>query len=105
MASTVPTSSPTTNAAGPACTLDATKRDGRLYEWQSLRSDALISESHSEVGSVSIFKATGDVRRRIDALIQAENDCCSHLRYNVNEDDARITVEVTSSARSGLTAK
>ncbi|HEX8075487.1 MAG TPA: hypothetical protein VF545_10950 [Thermoleophilaceae bacterium] len=95
MASTVATSRPT-NAAGPACTLDATKREARLHEWQSLRSKALISEGHSEVGSVSIFKADADVKRRMDALIQAENDCCSHLRYNVTEDDARITVVVTS---------
>ena len=77
------------------CTLDPTNLDARLREWQSLRGDALISESHSDAGSVSVFKADADVRRRIDALIRAENDCCSHLRFNVTEDDARITVEVT----------
>ncbi len=77
------------------CTLDPSNREARLREWQSLRSDALISESHSEAGSVSVFKADADVKRRIDALIRAENDCCSHLRFNVTEDDTRITVEVT----------
>jgi hypothetical protein len=80
------------------CTLDPTNREARLREWQSLRSDALISESHSEAGSVSVFKAGDEVRRRLDALIRAENDCCSHLRFNVREDDLRITVAVTSSA-------
>ena len=77
------------------CTLDPTNRDARLREWQSLRSDALISESHSEAGSVSVFKSDDEVRRRLDALIRAENDCCSHLRFHVREDDTRIVVEVS----------
>jgi hypothetical protein len=45
---------------------------------------------------VSVFRANPDVKQRIDALIQAEHDCCSHLRFNVSQDDAEITVEVTS---------
>ena len=77
------------------CTLDTTNLDARLREWQSLRSDALISESHSETGSVSVFKVDDEVKRRLDALIRAENDCCSHLRFHVREDDARIVVEVS----------
>ena len=81
-----------------ACTLDTTDREERLREWQSLRSDALISESHSTGGSVSVFKASADVKRRIEALIKAENDCCSHLRFNLREGDGHITVEVTSAA-------
>jgi hypothetical protein len=81
--------------ASTACTLDTTTREARLREWQSLRKDALISETHSTGGSASVFKASADVKRRIEALIEAENDCCSHLRFNLTEDDESITVEVT----------
>ena len=99
MAPTVPTSE-TADAAARACTLDPSDREARLREWQSLRADALVCESQSEAGSVSVFKANGDVRRRIDALIRAENDCCSHLRYDVAECEGRITIEITSSPES-----
>jgi hypothetical protein len=99
MASTVPTRD-TAASSGPACTLDSRDREARLAEWQSLRTQALISEYHSEAGSVSVFRADADVRRRIDALIQAEHDCCSHLWFKVTETDERITVEVTSPAEA-----
>ena len=78
-----------------ACTLHPADREARLREWQSLRSDALISESHSTAGSVAVFRATTDVKRRLAALIDAENDCCSHLRFELTEDGGRIAVEVT----------
>lgn len=99
MASTV-RASETTVAARTACTLDPANREARLREWQSLRSNAMISESHSEAGSVSVFRADADVDRRIDALIHAENDCCSHLRYKVTRDDEQIAIEITSSAEA-----
>ena len=79
------------------CTLDHADREARLREWQALRAEALISESHSAGGSVAVFDARPDVRRRLDALIQAENGCCSFLRFAVAEEGERITVEVTSS--------
>jgi hypothetical protein len=96
MASTAQTPD-TSDPGAAACTLDATDREARLREWQSLRTDALVSESHSDAGSVSVFRADADVKQRIDALIQAEHDCCSHLRFNVTQGEAGITVEVTSS--------
>jgi hypothetical protein len=95
MATSVPTTD-STDARPTACKLEPGDREARLREWQALRSDALISESHSDGGSVSVFRANPDVKQRIDALIQAEHDCCSHLRFNVSQDDAEITVEVTS---------
>ena len=82
------------------CTLDPSDRETRLREWQALRTDALISESQSEAGSIAVFDARADVRRRIDALIQAEHDCCSHLRFKVAEDGEQIRVEVTASAEA-----
>jgi hypothetical protein len=99
MASTVQTSG-TTDPAAAVCTLDTASREARLREWQSLRGDALVSESNSTGGSVSIFKASPGVKRRIEALIQAENDCCSHLRFKLTEDGGRLTVEVTSAAEA-----
>lgn len=80
------------------CTLDTRDREARLREWQSLRSDALVSENHSTGGSVSVFKASADVKQRIETLIQAENDCCSHLQFKLTEGDRGIAVEVTSAA-------
>ena len=97
MAAIVPTGN-TPDAGTHGCALDPSEREGRLREWKSLRTDALISESHTTAGSASVFEASTDVKSRIEALIKAENDCCSHLRFNVTEDDERITVEVTSTA-------
>ncbi len=81
---------------GSTCTLDTRDREARLREWQSLRSDALVSERHSTGGSVSVFKASGHVKQRIETLIQAENDCCSHLQFELTEADGCIAVKVTS---------
>ena len=80
------------------CTLDMTDREARLGEWRSLRDEALVSERHSAGGSVSVFENGVDVKRRIETLIDAENECCSHLRFSLSEDHGRITVEVTSPA-------
>ena len=81
------------------CTLDVTDREARMREWRSLRGEALISERHSTDGSVSVFENGARVKRRLEALIEAENDCCSHLRFSLSEDDERIAVEITSAAR------
>ena len=87
-----------TAPAAPACALDRPDRDARLREWQSLRDHALVSESHTAAGSISVFRDDADVARRLEALIDAEHDCCSHLRFEVRHEAERITVAVTSSS-------
>jgi hypothetical protein len=80
----------------PKCTLNDVDRESREREWLALRKEALISESHTDAGSVSVFEARPNVKYRIEALIEAEHDCCSHLRFKISEDGERIAVEVTS---------
>ena len=95
MASTV-SSSPATTAR--ACSLDAAERTERLGEWEALRTDALLSEHLNGDTTVVVLKSSADVKRRLDALIDAEKDCCSFLRFHVTEQDEQITVQVTSTA-------
>ena len=95
MASTTP-STPTT--AVRACSLDATERTERLREWEALRTDALIDEHATGDTTIVVLKRSADVKRRLDALIDAEKDCCSFLRFHVTEQDEQITVEVTAAA-------
>ena len=95
MASTAP-STPATTAR--ACSLDAAARTDRMHEWEALRTDALISERVTEDAAVVVLERSADVKRRLDALIEAERDCCSFLRFHVTEEDEQIVVRVTSTA-------
>ena len=79
------------------CTLETGARERRRSDWEALRGDALISESHNESGSVSVFANTPEVRRRLEALIAAEADCCSFLRFVVMEENDRLVVDVSAS--------
>ncbi len=82
-----------------SCSLDAAARTARLREWEALRSDALISEETTESGAVVVLQRSPETKRGLQALIEAEKDCCSFLRFRVSERDGQVIVEVTSATR------
>jgi hypothetical protein len=93
MASTTPS---TKTTAARSCSLGATERTDRLRDWEALRTDALIGEHVTGDTMVVVLERSADVTRRLQALIDAEKDCCSFLRFHVTEEDEQITVEITS---------
>lgn len=72
-----------------------------MREWLSLRDDALISEDTTAERTVAVFKRSDEVMSRLEALIDAEKDCCSFLRFKVTAEDGRITVEIRGSTDTG----
>ncbi len=73
-------------AAQPlACTLTAVDQKTRLEEWRALRRDGLIDETREGLEWTSQWRADEDVRTRLEALIAAEEACCSFLTFEVDD--------------------
>jgi hypothetical protein len=92
------TTASTPTAPARCCSLGSAERTERLRDWEALRADALISEHLTGDTTVVVLERSADVTRRLQALIEAEKECCSFLRLHVTEDADRITVQITSTA-------
>ena len=73
-----------------ACTLTPADQKTRLEEWRALRRDALVGESRDGAAWTSLWRRSETVRARLEALIEAERECCAFLTFEVEDDDEVI---------------
>jgi hypothetical protein len=88
-----------------ACSLDATEFPRRLAEMAAVGRAALVDVTHDEVRAELRFAAGNGTRERIDAIVEAESDCCAFLNMAVVDtpDLVVLTIEAPNGAGPVLT--
>ena len=76
-----------------ACSLGADELSQRLAEMSALGKDALMSVSPD--GTLR-FRADEPTRRRLEAIVAAESQCCSFLGFELNEDDGDLALTIVA---------
>jgi hypothetical protein len=74
-----------------ACTLSAADLSARLGEMKRLGQDALLSVDGA--GTLR-FRADGDTRARLEAIVAAEAECCPFLDMGLREEAGAIVLEI-----------
>lgn len=76
-----------------ACSLSATDLSARLAEMKRLRQDALLSVDGA--GTLR-FRANGDTRARLEAIVAAEAECCPFLDLNLREEANELLLTIAA---------
>ena len=74
-----------------ACSLNADELPQRLAEIRSLGHDALVSVRPD--GTLR-FRAGESTRRRLEAIIAAESQCCAFLGFELHEDGGDLALTI-----------
>lgn len=85
---------PVLGADGPHCTLSTDALESRLTDWREVMRQALRREQPREGVTVADYPHEPALRARLDALIAAEGECCTFLRFDVEEREefVRLTL-------------
>jgi hypothetical protein len=83
---------------GYACSLDARQKGDRAEAWRRLRRDALLHVRDDGVVVTSTWRRSAEVRRRLDALIEAESACCSFVDFELDERADALVLRATARA-------
>jgi len=78
-----------------ACSLDDRQLAARRAEWQALASHSLIQRVDQENGFVATYRGDERTARALDALVQAEHECCPGIGWEVEREDDLIRLRVT----------
>lgn len=82
-----------------ACTLSATDLRARGAELRALGGDGLLELAEGPGRAVLRFRADPEIRRRVEAIVAAESQCCAFLDLRLEHaDDATV---LTISAPNG----
>lgn len=77
-----------------ACTLSGPELLGRIKEWRDLASHAL--SRRVEMGRVlSTYPNDDQLLDRLRELIAAEAECCSFMKFSIEQRDDEMVVELT----------
>ena len=76
-----------------ACALSPTDLSARLAEMKRLGQDALLSVDGA--GTLR-FRADGDTRARLGAIVAAEAECCPFLDLNLREEANELLLTIAA---------
>jgi hypothetical protein len=77
-----------------ACTLGAESLRGRLEDWQSLLTHAVVRREID--GGVRVEFDAGVPADELMRLVSAEQDCCQFFRFTITVDTRGVALEVTA---------
>lgn len=77
-----------------ACSLNATELPVRLAEMAALGRDALIGTRTEPTRAELRFAAGADVRRRVEAIVAAESECCAFLTMRVDDEPDVVVLSI-----------
>jgi len=83
---------------GYACSLDERQKADCAEAWRRLRRDALLGVRDDGVVVTSTWRRSAEVRRRLDALIEAESACCSFIDFELDERVDTLVLRATAPA-------
>jgi hypothetical protein len=79
-----------------ACSLEAGGLAARLAEAALLGGEALLSSERRGARFVLRFRAVPGIRRRLEALIAAEAECCPFLELELARDGRSLVLAVSA---------
>lgn len=77
-----------------ACSLTATDLRLRVAEAADLGRAALVDARSTPTSAQLRFRAGAGVRARVDALVAAEEQCCSFLRMRVSDEPDVVLLSI-----------
>ena len=75
------------------CALDPREMSERVAAWREVAAQATARDVQ-EGRIVAVYPPDPGLRARIDALIAAEAECCSFLKFKVSENEVGTVVEL-----------
>jgi len=80
----------------PTCSLDPDRLERRLAEIAAIGADALISRGSEDGRHVLRFRTSEKTRRRLEAIVAAEAECCSILDLTLGESGGALTLSIAA---------
>jgi hypothetical protein len=78
-----------------ACTLGAADMKARQTELRALGEDGLVSTVADGHSAVLRFRPDPAIRRRVEAAVAAESECCPFLGFELEHTDDATVLTVT----------
>lgn len=78
-----------------ACSLDASDQRSRLADMAAVSHHALRAREAVPGGHRLTFAATGDVRARLQRIVDAEAACCAFLRFDLRPEGGELRLDIT----------
>src|SRR5207247_10316915 len=73
-----------------ACSLDDEQLAARRAEWQAVAGNSLIERIDQEGGFTTTYRGDAETARALEALVQAELECCPDIGWNLEQDGELI---------------
>lgn len=77
-----------------ACSLDAGELEQRLAEIAAVGAASLVSRAREGDRHVLRFRADATARRRLEAIVAAEAECCSFLDLSLCEEAGELVLSI-----------
>ena len=81
-----------------ACSLDPSDLRRRLAEITAIGAESLIARDTEGERHLLRFRKSADARRRLEAIIEAEADCCSFLDLSLREQEDALVLSIAAPA-------
>ncbi len=85
-----------------ACSLNATDLPARLAEITTLGRDALIDVLRAPARAELRFAAGDGIRDRLEAIVQAEDQCCAFLNMELRDQPDQVVLLITAPPEADL---
>ena len=79
-----------------ACSLTAAELPARLAEMRAVGERSLLSAEHTDDGAVLRLRSDAGMRARVEALVQAESECCPFLAFDLGESEDALVLTIRS---------
>lgn len=79
-----------------ACSLSASDLRQRLDEIAEVGANSLIEHSADGERHLLRFRSDPETRRRLEAIVTAEAQCCSFLDLSLAEEDGELVLSVSA---------
>lgn len=79
-----------------ACTLSRSALEARGAELRALGGEGLMDFSREPTRAVLRFRPDPTIRRRVDAIVAAESECCAFLDFKLEHGDVATVLTVSA---------
>ena len=87
-----------------ACSLDRNALMARLVAAAEVGRAGLVSREQVEGQHILRFRADPEIRARLEVIVDAERECCSFLKINLQERGAELELAIAAPAGGEETA-
>ena len=77
-----------------ACSLDDEQLAARRADWLALASHSLVDKVDEDGGFTATYRGDDRTARALEALVQAELECCPDIGWNLEQEGELIRLRV-----------